>query len=61
MALTPNFRKVASLLEEAEVGVGEQPGLAPEGVAVAVSLLAVLPAPERGGDMLGGGALLRGR
>lgn len=61
MALTPNFRKVESLLDETGV-CGEQTLLALEVLQltssdVTVSVLAVL-VPEAGGDMLGGGPFL---
>lgn len=64
MALTPNFRKVASPLEEIDERA-EQPVLAPEESAVAssaelaASVLAA-PTPATGGDKLGVGALPRG-
>lgn len=64
MALTPNFRKVASPLEEIDERA-EQPVLAPEGSAVAISAelaasVLAAPTPATGGDKLGVGALPRG-
>lgn len=64
MALTPNFRKVASPLEVSDERA-EQLVLAPEestlasSAELAASVLAA-PTPATGGDKLGGGALPRG-